>query len=166
MNENLNLIEILKDAPKGTKLWSPICGECELVEIDGENTHPIICRTKSDGGDICCEAFTADGKFYCDYKNGECVLFPSKEKRDWSSFKVSKSLKDEKNYIIKPFDKVFGWNNYNPHNILYPDIFLCKVINDELHKIVYQCEFGTYDHIKPYSEEEYLERNSNSNSNG
>lgn len=31
MNKNLNLVEILQDAPKGTKLWSPLCGECELV---------------------------------------------------------------------------------------------------------------------------------------
>ena len=33
MNENLNLVEILKDAPKGTKLWSPICGYCEFLKI-------------------------------------------------------------------------------------------------------------------------------------
>lgn len=33
MNKNLDLTEILKDAPKGTKLWSPICGECELSKI-------------------------------------------------------------------------------------------------------------------------------------
>lgn len=101
MNENINLIEILKDAPKGTKLWSPICGECELVGIDGEIFHPIICRTKSDGGDIGCEAFTADGKFYCNYKNGECVLFPSKENRDWSTFKVP-----QKHKHFEPFQKV------------------------------------------------------------
>lgn len=31
MNENFNLIEILKDAPIRTKLWSPICGDVELA---------------------------------------------------------------------------------------------------------------------------------------
>lgn len=101
MNENLDLTKILKDVPSGTKLYSPVCGECELVEIDSENTHPIICRTKTDGGDIGCEAFTADGKFFCDYKNGECLLFPSKENRDWSTFKVANQHKH-----FEPFQKV------------------------------------------------------------
>lgn len=32
MNENLNLVKILKDAPMDTKLYSPICGECELFK--------------------------------------------------------------------------------------------------------------------------------------
>ena len=115
MNENLDLTKILKNVPKGTKLYSPVCGECELVEIDSENTHPIICRTKTDGGDICCETFTADGKFFCDYKNGECVLFPSKENRDWSTFKAPKKHKE-----FEPFQKVlsavpieFGYEVWN-----------------------------------------------------
>lgn len=30
MNENLNLVKILKDCPRGTKLYSPIYGEVEL----------------------------------------------------------------------------------------------------------------------------------------
>ena len=52
---------------------------------------------------ICINAkeFTADGKFYCDYKNGECVLFPSKENHDWSTFKVPKKHKE-----FKPFERV------------------------------------------------------------
>ena len=54
MNKNLDLTEILKDAPKGTKLWSPVCRECTLVEVlNGENLHPIICMTKTEGGDTC-----------------------------------------------------------------------------------------------------------------
>lgn len=30
MNENLNLYEILKDCPKGTKLWSSVWGDVFL----------------------------------------------------------------------------------------------------------------------------------------
>ena len=33
MNENLNLVEILKDCPKGTKLYSPVYGDVELEEV-------------------------------------------------------------------------------------------------------------------------------------
>lgn len=38
MNENINPVEILKDAPKGTKLWSHLCGECILDDIDTSMT--------------------------------------------------------------------------------------------------------------------------------
>lgn len=115
MKENLNLVEILKDAPKGTKLWSPICGECTLVEVlNGENLYPIICMTKTEGGDICHESFSADGNFFADYKNGECVLFPAKENRDWSTFKAPKDHKE-----FKPYEKVLRVND-NPINTQYP----------------------------------------------
>ena len=93
MNDNLNLIEILKDAPKGTKLYSPICGECKLVEIAGD----IKCEALEDG---CCWKFRSDGSFAI-YKDAECLLFPSKENRDWSSFKTSKKHKE-----FKPYQKV------------------------------------------------------------
>lgn len=101
MNENLNLVEILKDVPKGTRLWSPICGECEFSEIvnDEDISHPIICRTNLNSGDFGRESFSADGKFSTLYKNAECVLFPSKENRDWSTFQAP-------NKHFEPFQKV------------------------------------------------------------
>ena len=103
MNENLNLVEILKDVPKGTRLWSPICGECEFSEIvnDEDISHPIICRTNLNSGDFGRESFSADGKFSTLYKNAECVLFPSKENRDWSTFKAPNTHKH-----FEPFQKV------------------------------------------------------------
>lgn len=103
MNENLNLVEILKDVPKGTRLWSPICGECEFSEIvnDEDISHPIICRTNLNSGDFGRESFSPDGKFSTLYKNAECVLFPSKENRDWSTFKVPNAHKH-----FEPFQKV------------------------------------------------------------
>ena len=33
MNESINLLEILKDAPRGTILWSSICGVCILDRV-------------------------------------------------------------------------------------------------------------------------------------
>ena len=84
MNKNFDLVKILKNAPKGTKLWSPLCGECELIGIKEEdNDYPILCKA-NDGCNI---NFTNLGKFYkviC--KDGECILFPSKEMRDWEKF--------------------------------------------------------------------------------
>lgn len=46
MNEKLNLVEILKDVPKGTKLWSPLCGECTLHGIDMSSDVPICVEVK------------------------------------------------------------------------------------------------------------------------
>ena len=103
MNKDQNLVEILKDVPKGTKLWSPICGECEFLEIvnDEDISHPIICRTNLNSGDFGRESFSADGKFSTLYKNAECVLFPSKDNRDWSTFKVPNQHKH-----FEPYQKV------------------------------------------------------------
>lgn len=85
MNENLNLVEILKDCPEGTKLYSPVFGEVEFESIN-DIIGPIIVTTNIGHP----ECFTADGKMFARY-NGECLLFPSKEQRDWSKFKIKKS---------------------------------------------------------------------------
>ena len=102
MNENLNLVEILKDCPKGTKLYSPIFGDVELVEVrlngyDGDYPIAIKLSNNSNGG------FTKDGRVFVEF-DGECTLFPSKEQRDWSKFKVKKPKFDPN--TLKPFDKV------------------------------------------------------------
>lgn len=33
MEEKINIAQVLKGKPQGTKLYSPICGECELSYI-------------------------------------------------------------------------------------------------------------------------------------
>ena len=91
MNENLNLVEILKDCPEGTKLYSTVFGEVEFESIN-DIIGPIVVTTNI--GDP--ECFTADGKMFARY-NGECVLFPSKEQRDWSKFNVSDKIEPKFN---------------------------------------------------------------------
>ena len=98
MNENLNLVEILKDCPVGTKLYSPIFGDVEFDKIDIHFDHPI--RVLCKYGD---ESFSKEGRLFFNY-DGECMLFPSKEQRDWSKFKPNKPKFDPK--TLKPFDKV------------------------------------------------------------
>lgn len=34
MVEKINIVEILKDKPQGTKLYSSACGKCKLEEVD------------------------------------------------------------------------------------------------------------------------------------
>lgn len=102
MNENLNFVEILKDCPKGTKLYSTSFGDIRFEEITNSAFYPIAVK-KADGYTA---TFTANGKMNYHY-NGECVLFPSRDQRDWSKFTApwcKKESFDPK--TLKPFDKV------------------------------------------------------------
>ena len=99
MNENLNLVEILKDCPEGTKLYSTIYGEVKFNGIINESEYPVK-YVKSDGS---VGSVKAQGLVLACY-DGECTLFPSREQRDWSKFKPKKPKFDPK--TLKPFDKV------------------------------------------------------------
>ena len=121
MNENLNLVEILKDCPKGTKLYSTVFGEVELDSIDVVSSHPI-CVVFPSGDD----SFTKDGKMF-DGCDGECVLFPSREQRDWSKFKINKPKFDPKTF--QPFDKVLVKIGDKSYNVWFPD-FISLPPND------------------------------------
>ena len=87
MNENLNLAEILKDCPSGTKLYSTVFGEVEFDHVVKSSTEYLIeIKLESFSGH---KYLTAEGKLFAKY-DGECTLFPSKEQRDWSKFKLKK----------------------------------------------------------------------------
>ena len=78
MEEKINIAEILKDKPKGIRLYSPIFGECAFSFV----------REETD--DICVNQHNGEKAFF-NYKGlynilGECLLFPSKEMRNWSKF--------------------------------------------------------------------------------
>ena len=80
--ENLDLREILKNVPKGTKLYSTAHGDINFNYIDYNNVYSIICY-----GNHYRYSFTKEGKLIAG-NNGECLLFPSKEQRDWSKFEL------------------------------------------------------------------------------
>lgn len=92
MNENLNLLDILEDCPKGTKLYSSVFGEVEFDSIKEERAEYPIRIILKNGIEV---GFTSEGKLFVDY-DGECTLFPSREQRDWSKFKPKKPKFDYK----------------------------------------------------------------------
>ena len=104
MNENLNLVEILKDCPKGTELYSIAYGNVRFEKINEGYCFPILVKAKTNRT----ESFLADGKMFPNY-NGECSLFPSKDQRDWSKFKVNKPKFDPK--TLQAFDRVLVRNS-------------------------------------------------------
>ena len=101
MNKNLNLVEILKDCPVGTKLYSTIYGDVEFVKVSNRLEYPIEVKRRFNS----IGSFTNDGRAFAGY-DGECTLFPSRNQRDWSKFKPKKAKFDPK--TLKPFDKVLA----------------------------------------------------------
>ena len=110
MNENINLCQILKDCPKGTKLWSPIWGDITFEKIDAFDGLVYVLKHKG------VHIILNNGKFDAD---GECIIFPSKDQRDWSKFKAPiKRFNPEE---FKPFDKVLL--RIDERDIWQPDFF-------------------------------------------
>lgn len=143
MNENLNLIEILKDCPQGTKLYSPLSGEVVFHGIENDPEYPIRVLREEEGKHL---SFTKRGLYHIDAPNGECLLFPSKDQRDWSKFKSKKSKFDPK--TLQPFDKVLVKTKYGSWKC-----GLFSNINDEESEYKYFCVGSEYTHCIPYNDD-------------
>lgn len=80
METKINIADILKDKPKGMKLYSILSdGECFLNDVSEDKIYIDIDNRER----FWC--FSANGSTYS-FPNGCVLLFPSKEMRDWSKF--------------------------------------------------------------------------------
>ncbi len=80
METKINVAEILKDKPQGTKLYSILSdGECFLNEASEDSIYIDIDNRKR----FWC--FTVYGSTHS-FPNGCVLLFPSREMRDWEKF--------------------------------------------------------------------------------
>jgi hypothetical protein len=77
METEINIVEILKDKPANTKLYSPLFSEVFFSHVSGG-----YIAVEHHGGT---SLFLSSGRFY-DYDGLEPLLFPSKEMRDWNKF--------------------------------------------------------------------------------
>ena len=109
MENKINIAEILRDMPEGTKLYSPLFGKCNLDEVctSDRETYPITLLTSVDAS----ASFTKNGHYLNGFEDTECLLFPSVKMRDWSKF-------------FKHGDIV-----YNPHSQMYA-VFECWANDD------------------------------------
>ena len=78
--KDIDIYEILKDMPKGIELYTPICGRVDLTWLATNKEAGEAIGTENRNGEF---TFSKDGKYIDD---GEVLLFPSKEMRDWSKF--------------------------------------------------------------------------------
>jgi hypothetical protein len=82
----MDLTKILK---KGDKIYCTIYGYVNVAMVNKSS----ISVTNEHGGLV----VSSNGKYN---NNGECLIFPSKDNRDWSTWETSKECP------FKPFDKV------------------------------------------------------------
>ena len=141
MNENIDLTKILKNCPKGFELYSPLFGNVKLNSISG--CYIEIIDNIGAGA-----YFNRLGQYVSTYEVlNECLLFPSKEQRDWSKFSApwyKKEKFDPK--TLQPFDKVlvrdgvgYKWN---------ADFYSYKVVGRG-----HSCVDDIYDYCIPYNDD-------------
>ena len=115
MKENIDLTKILKDCPKGTKLYSLLHGEVSFRGIDEISDYPItydFLVTGNIGVSTSTFYLARNGAYSYNY-NGDCLLFPSKDQRDWSKFTAPWYKKDRFDpKTLKPFDKVLARDSW------------------------------------------------------
>lgn len=130
MEEKINIAEILKDKPKGIRLYSPIFGDCSFLRIQNETDE--ICVKKHNN---LMDLFSSKGLYNI---LGECLLFPSKEMRDWRKFAwkkgdvlISNDYNTEVifyNWYDDTYTDFYGkhrLDSEDKNNIKYNDAFLC-----------------------------------------
>ena len=150
MNENIDLTKILKNCPKGTKFYSLVHGEVTFVGINEmSKDYPIeIILT---GGLI--YYYMANGKLDKFYK-GECILFPSKDQRDWSKFTAPWYKKDKFDpKTLKPFDRVLAKTDVA--GIWYADMVSIPATDkeNEIPVLIGEYDFDSITQVIPYNDD-------------
>ena len=145
MNENIDLTKILKDCPKGTKLYSSTFGQVEFQYIIQGALYPIFIKLKN--GVV--EKLTPNGVLFSNY-DGECILFPSKDQRDWTKFTApwyKKEKFDPK--TLKPFDKVLVRDSE-------VDTWECELLSRTDENLIHKfkcCGLVSYMYCIPYNDD-------------
>ena len=130
MEKELNIADILKDKPNGTKLYADAFGELSLECVNLNRDNSIYVKTKTFN---CC-SFYSDGKYI---KEGEPILVPSKKMHDWNKFAWKRGdvlvSDDGKSHVI--FSRWYDDNytsfcgkhylNNENKNPLYYEVLVC-----------------------------------------
>ena len=149
MNENIDLTKILNGCPKGTEFYHVGYDRAWFVGINLNANYPIKLSLHND--DCIHAAVSAKGTLDISY-NGECLLVPSKDQRDWSKFvrfwdKPKKERFDPK--TLQPFDKVLV--RCGPRKRWKCDFFC--YINEDDENIRCFCLSYFWDQVIPYNDE-------------
>ena len=78
--KDIDIYEILKGMPNGIGLYTPMCGRVDLTWLATNKEAGEAIGTENRNGEF---TFNKEGKYL---EDGEVLLFPSNEMRDWSKF--------------------------------------------------------------------------------
>lgn len=107
-----NIAELLKDCPKGTKLYSPLFGEVFLYTILSESKF-ITVRTADSITTFNELGQWGDNLRWERFPDAECLLFPSKEVRTWEGWKAPVEPKFKVgDWVVKKDGTTFYGGNY------------------------------------------------------
>lgn len=99
--EKINIANKLRHCNRGIKLYSPIYGEVEFIKTEDSVIYVKVVDVTNTAFS---KVFNENG-MYDDYPNGECLLFPSKDNRDWNTFQVL-----EKGHRVMCSDNGLHWS--------------------------------------------------------
>lgn len=149
METKINIAEILKDKPKGTKLYADAFGELSIEEICPEDELGIT-LLDNDGDEL---YFYNNGKYNV---HGEPILVPSKEMRDWTKFSWKKGdvlvSKDNVYIIFEAFEsdayirfkgKHYLWKEGNEEDYCKEEIFLLTSVFEKVNDDAVKCYINT-----------------------
>ena len=146
MNKNIDLTKILENCPEGTIFWSDNYGEVQFKCIVKSYNYPInypILVKRTDGHNV---YYTKDG-WHDMYFPASCLLWPSKDCRDWSKFTApwyKKEKFDPK--TLKAFDRVIVHEKYGE--------WFCTIFsNIKEGKYPYNTATGWYEQCIPYNDD-------------
>ena len=148
MNENIDLTKILEGCPIDFKLYSPMCGIVLFRRIDEDAYAAYPIKGEGPNGNLV--SFTQEGRCFENCPGAECLLFPSKDQRDWSKFTapwLKKKRFDPK--TLKPFDRVITRNEYDE----WTWALFSHIGNKPNTRFIYvTCEL-VYEYCIPYNDE-------------
>ena len=141
----LNLCEILKDCPEGTELWSDNYGIVKFVNVGTEWDTPIRVKLTNEW----IARYTEEG--WCDKRfPANCLLWPSRDCRDWSKFTapwLKKERFDPK--TLKPFDRVISRNKYDE----WTCTLFSHIGNKPNTRFIYVTCESVYEYCIPYNDD-------------
>ena len=152
MNENIDLTKILKGCPIGTEFYSSVYGRLffKLIAVNpDENDFPVRLQTLNDEEWV---FLTKEGKYSLIHEDSECILFPSKDQRDWSKFdRFWDKPKIERFDIhtFQPFEKVLFRVGESPWRCG----FFSHIVSDDFDKEVVCTSDGLSVRCVPYNDE-------------
>ena len=144
MNENIDLTKILKNCPKGFELYSPLFGNVKLNSIS--DCYIEIIDNIGSGA-----YFNKLGQYVSTYEVlNDCLLFPSKEQRDWNKF-IAPWYKKKEEFdpkTLQQYDKVVVRDSFD-------DTWGCSLFSHIIKhaSFPYRCVGNAFVYCIPYNDE-------------